>query len=134
MLTRMAKESGVERISSATFGLPPRARDFHRQNKRNPARCQGIHNARRNPIEAGKNQTIEIAEGEPLRRFSSQHIELVAQRQNLRLGETFDLNRPTTAHQISLRISPMGASIARFAATRRARYLTMLATSTAGAV
>ena len=42
---------------------------------------QGIHNARRNPIEAGKNQTIEIAESEPLRRFSSQHIELVAQRQ-----------------------------------------------------
>ena len=46
---------------------------------------QGIHNARRNPIEAGKNQTIKIAEGEPLRRFSSQHIELVAQRQDLRL-------------------------------------------------
>ena len=35
---------------------------------------QGIHNARRNPIEAGRNQPIEIAEGEPLRRFSSQHI------------------------------------------------------------
>ena len=46
---------------------------------------QGIHNARRNPIEAGKNQTIEIAESEPLRRFSSQHIELMAQRQDLRL-------------------------------------------------
>ena len=30
------------RISSATFGLPPRHRDFHRQNKRNPARCQRI--------------------------------------------------------------------------------------------
>jgi hypothetical protein len=27
---------------------------------------QGIHNARRKPIEAGKNQTIEIAESEPL--------------------------------------------------------------------
>ena len=46
---------------------------------------QGIHNAWHNPIEAGKNQTVEIAEGEPLWRFSSQHIELVAQRQNLRL-------------------------------------------------
>jgi len=23
-----------------TFGLPTRHRDFHRQNKRNPARCQ----------------------------------------------------------------------------------------------
>jgi hypothetical protein len=28
---------------------------------------QGIHNARRNPIEAGKNQTVEIAESQPLR-------------------------------------------------------------------
>ena len=28
---------------------------------------QGIHNARREPIEVGKNQTIEIVEGEPLR-------------------------------------------------------------------
>jgi hypothetical protein len=46
---------------------------------------QGIHNAWRNPIEAGKNETIEIAKGEPLRRFSSQHIELVAQRHDLRL-------------------------------------------------
>jgi len=44
---------------------------------------QGVHDARRNPIEAGKNQTIEIIEGEPLRRFSSQHIELVAQRHDL---------------------------------------------------
>lgn len=30
------------RISSATLGLPPRDREFHRQNKRNPARCQRI--------------------------------------------------------------------------------------------
>ena len=46
---------------------------------------QGIHNARRNPIEAGKNQTVEIAQNKPLWRFSSQHIKLVAQRQDLRL-------------------------------------------------
>jgi hypothetical protein len=46
---------------------------------------QGAHYARRKPIEGGKDQTIEIAESEPFRRFSSQHIELVAQRQNLRL-------------------------------------------------
>ncbi len=50
---------------------------------------QGIRNARRNPIEAGKNQTIEIAEGEPLWRFPSQHIELVAQRHDLRLERSF---------------------------------------------
>jgi hypothetical protein len=36
---------------------------------------QGVHDAWRNPIEAGENQTIEIIEGKPLRRFSSQHIE-----------------------------------------------------------
>jgi cation diffusion facilitator family transporter len=30
------------RISSGTFGLPPRERDFHRQNKRNPTGCQPI--------------------------------------------------------------------------------------------
>jgi hypothetical protein len=39
---------------------------------------QGIHDARRNPIEAGKNQTVKIAENKPLWRFSPQHIELVA--------------------------------------------------------
>ena len=50
---------------------------------------QGIHNARRNPIEAGKNQTVESAESQPLWRFSSQHIELVAQRQDLRLERNF---------------------------------------------
>ena len=44
---------------------------------------QGLHNARRKPIEAGKNQTIEIAESEPLRRFPSEHSELMAQRQDL---------------------------------------------------
>jgi hypothetical protein len=30
------------RISSSTFGLPPRRLDFQRQNDRNPARCQRI--------------------------------------------------------------------------------------------
>ncbi len=50
---------------------------------------QGIHHAWRNPIEAGKNQTVEIAKGQPLWRFSSQHIELVAQRQDLRLERNF---------------------------------------------
>ena len=46
---------------------------------------QGGHNARRNPVEAGENQTIEISECRPLRRLSSQNIELMAQRQDLRL-------------------------------------------------
>ena len=46
---------------------------------------QGINNARRNPIEAGKNQTVKIAENKPLCEFSPQHMELVVQRQDLRL-------------------------------------------------
>jgi hypothetical protein len=37
-------------------------------------------NARRKSIEGGKDQTIEIAEREPLGRISSQHVELMAQR------------------------------------------------------
>ena len=46
---------------------------------------QSIHNARRDPIETGKKEAIETTESEPLRRLSSQHGELVAQRQDLRL-------------------------------------------------
>ena len=45
---------------------------------------QGVYDVGRKSIEGGKNPTIEIAESQPLRRFSSQHIELVAQRQELR--------------------------------------------------
>ncbi len=41
---------------------------------------QSIHNAQRDPIETGKKEAIETTEGEPLRRLSSQHGELVAQR------------------------------------------------------
>ena len=44
---------------------------------------QGVQNARRNSIEAGKNEAIQVAEGELLRGFSSEHVELVAQRQDL---------------------------------------------------
>jgi hypothetical protein len=40
----------------------------------------GVQNIRCDPIEAGKNQTIESIESEPLRRVPLQHIELVAQR------------------------------------------------------
>ena len=46
---------------------------------------QGIQNVRCNPIEAGKDEPIESVEGESLRRFSTQHIDLVAERQDLRL-------------------------------------------------
>jgi len=47
--------------------------------------CQGVRNARRKSIEGGKDQPIDIAESEPLQGPSSQHTELVTQRQVLRL-------------------------------------------------
>ena len=44
---------------------------------------QGVQNAGCKPIKARENEPVEIAENKPLWRFSSQHIELVAQRHNL---------------------------------------------------
>ena len=44
---------------------------------------QGVQNARCKPIKARENEPVEIAENNPLRRFSAQHIKLVAQRHNL---------------------------------------------------
>ena len=46
---------------------------------------QGVQNVGRDPIEARKNEAVEIAENNPLWRFSVQHIELVAERHILRL-------------------------------------------------
>jgi hypothetical protein len=46
---------------------------------------QGVLDPWCDPIEVGENQTIEIIEGKPLRRFSSQHIELMAQRHDFHL-------------------------------------------------
>jgi hypothetical protein len=40
------------RISSGTFGLPPRERDFHRQNRRKLARCQRMTVSRLTIIKA----------------------------------------------------------------------------------
>jgi hypothetical protein len=47
---------------------------------------QGIHNAQLQSCRGRKNEAIEIAKNEPLWRFSSQHIELVAQRNDLALS------------------------------------------------
>jgi len=44
---------------------------------------QGVQNSGCNPIESGKQEPIESSEGDPLRCFSSQHIELMAQCHNL---------------------------------------------------
>ena len=46
---------------------------------------QRFQNVRCEPIEAAKNEAIKIVEGGSLRRFSTQHIELMAQRHTLRL-------------------------------------------------
>ena len=55
---------------------------------------QGAQNSRRDLIETGKDKTIESIEGNPLRRFSSQHIKLVAQRQDLRLERSARSEEP----------------------------------------
>src|SRR5262249_36907516 len=44
---------------------------------------QGAQNVGCDPIEARQNEAIKIVEDKPLRRFSLQHIELVAQRHHL---------------------------------------------------
>ena len=109
--------AGSWRASAGKFRVSPsvccrRHRDFDRQNQRNPARYKRItvsgctitkafYTARRNPIEAGKIQTFETAGSEPFRRFTSQHIVLVAQRQAPASSETLDRNRPMMAHRIS---------------------------------
>jgi hypothetical protein len=79
---------------------------------------QGIQNTRREPIETGKNKTIESVEDKPLRRFPLQHTELVAEHKGLRLergarAKEPDENAPNQFEQI-----PHKRSIARFAALR----------------
>src|ERR1700731_1586261 len=64
---------------------------------------QGVQNARRNPIEAGKNEAIEVAEGESLRGFSSEHVELVAQRQDLGLEIHGEVDSDRRSGRVRLR-------------------------------
>jgi hypothetical protein len=45
---------------------------------------QGVQNAGCKPIKARENEPVEIAENKPLRRFSAEHIELVAKHDDLR--------------------------------------------------
>jgi hypothetical protein len=76
---------------------------------------QGVQNARRNPIEAGKNEAIEVAEGESLRGFSSEHVELVAQRQDLGLAS---MPIQTSYGRWQARPSPR-RQVARLSASKR---------------
>jgi transposase len=67
--------------------------------------------------EPGKNQTIEIEAS----RFGDFLRSTLSWWRSVRISassEILDRNSPITAHQISLNISPMGRSIARFAASR----------------
>src|SRR3979490_2978254 len=58
------------------------------------------------PIQPGKAQTIDAAEGQSLRRFTSQHVELMTKRQDLCLqrrsrSEQSDQRQPNQAANIS---------------------------------
>ena len=73
---------------------------------------EGIHHARCKPIEAGKNQTIEIAKASRFGDFLRSTLSWYRSVKISASSETLDRNSPMTAHQISLSISPIGASIA----------------------
>jgi hypothetical protein len=64
----------IEAIEQRFLNLPPLA--HHRPNLPSDDGLrldnrQSVRNVRRKPIEDGKDQTIEIAESQPLREFSS---------------------------------------------------------------
>jgi hypothetical protein len=55
---------------------------------------QGVQNVGCDPIEARKNEAIKIAENKPPWRFSLQHMELVAKRQDLRFKRGLRPKKP----------------------------------------
>ena len=48
-----------------------------------PDDLQSVQHAGCEPIQPGKYQTVDAAEGQSLRRFTSQHVELMTKRQDL---------------------------------------------------
>src|SRR5713101_2938200 len=48
-----------------------------------PDDLQSVQHARCQPIQPGKHQTVDAAEGQSLRRFTSQHVKLMTKRQDL---------------------------------------------------
>src|ERR1700726_4211175 len=71
-----------------------------------PDDLQSVQHAGRQPIQPGKYQTIDAGEGQSLRRFTSQHVELMTKRQNLCLQrrsrpEQSDQRQPNQAANIS---------------------------------
>src|ERR1700694_1511873 len=71
-----------------------------------PDDLQSLQNARGQPIQPGKYQTVDAGEGYSPRRFTSQHVELMTKRQDLCLqrrsrSEQSDQRQPNQAANIS---------------------------------
>src|ERR1700704_5597130 len=71
-----------------------------------PDDFQSVQQARCRPIQTSKYQTVDAAEGQSLRRFASQHVELMTKRQDLCLQrrsrpEQSDQRQPNQAANIS---------------------------------
>src|SRR5258708_35643205 len=84
-----------------------------------PDDLQSVQHARCQPIQPGKYQTVDAAEGQSLRRFTSQHVKLMTKRQDLYLQrrsrpEQSDHRQPNQAANISHqpRASPDSTSLA----------------------
>src|SRR3984893_9411905 len=94
-----------------------------------PDDLQSFQHARCQPIQPGKYQTVDAGEGWSLRRFTSQHVELMTKRQDLYLQrrsrpEQSDQHQPNQAASISHQ--PI-ASPASTALTSRIEFPTMTA-------
>ena len=83
------------------------------------AGLQSVQHARCQPIQPGKYQTVDAAEGQSLRRFTSQHVELMTKRQDLCLQrrsrpEQSDQRQPNQTANIphQPRASPNSTSLA----------------------
>src|SRR6266540_6075227 len=84
-----------------------------------PDDLQSVQHARCQPIQPGKYETVDAAEGQSLRRFTSQHVKLMTKRQDLYLQrrsrpEQSDQRQPNQAANISHqpRASPDSTSLA----------------------
>src|ERR1700736_2499792 len=71
-----------------------------------PDDLQRVQHARCQPIQPGKYQTVDAGEAQSLRRFTSQHVELMTKRQYLYLqrrsrSEQSDQRQPNQAANIS---------------------------------
>jgi len=105
------------RMFSGTLGRPPRGRNFQPQYVSETGTMptdnglpldvlERVQHFGREAIEPGKHPSIDLAEGQPLRRFAPQYIELVAKTRILACNAARDRNSPAIAHQINSQRSP----------------------------